>query len=67
MELNKFKIEKKRVLQIILFLAGASIIFFTYFGNLEKEDSTFISEKIETIKPKTNILMKKLRQINLKT
>ena len=52
MELNKFKIEKKRVLQIILFLAGASIIFFTYFSNLEKEDSTFVSEKIETIKPK---------------
>jgi len=51
MESNKFKLNKKKFIQISLLLLAFFLIFFTYFFNLEKKQASTNLDQTKTIKP----------------
>ena len=51
MESNKFKLNKKKFIQISLLLMAFSLIFFTYFFNLKKKQASTNLDQIKTIEP----------------
>jgi len=51
MESSKFKLNKTKFIQISLLLLAFLLIFFTYFFNLKKKQSSTNLDQIKTIKP----------------
>jgi len=51
MESSKFKLNKKKIIQISLLLLAFLLIFFTYFLNLKKKQPSTNLDQIKTIKP----------------
>ena len=51
MESNKFKLNKKKFIQISLLLLAFLLIFFTYFFNLKKKQPSTNLDQIKTIEP----------------
>ena len=51
MESSKFKLNKKKFIQISLLLLAFLLIFFTYFFNLKKKQPSTNLDQIKTIKP----------------
>jgi len=49
MESNKFKLNKKKFIQISLLLLAFLLIFFTYFFNLKKKQSSTNLDQIKTV------------------
>jgi len=51
MESSKFKLNKKKFIQINLLLLAFLLIFFTYFFNLKKKQSSTNLDQVKTIEP----------------
>jgi len=51
MESNKFKLNKTKFIQITLLLLAFLLIFFTYFLNLKKKQTSTNLDQIKTIEP----------------
>ena len=51
MESSKFKLNKTKFIQITLLLLAFLLIFFTYFFNLKKDQSSTNLDQIKTIEP----------------
>jgi len=51
MESSKFKLNKKKFIQISLLLLAFLLIFFTYFLNLKKKQPSTNLDQIKTIEP----------------
>ena len=51
MESSKFKLNKKKFIQISLLLLAFLLIFFTYFFNLKKKQTSTNLDQIKTIEP----------------
>jgi hypothetical protein len=51
MESNKFKLNKKKFIQISMLLLAFFLIFFTYFFNLKKRHPSTNFDQIKTVKP----------------
>ena len=51
MESNKFKLNKTKFIQISLLLLACLLIFFTYFLNLKKKQTSANLDQIKTVEP----------------